>query len=80
MSGSESAPKPPSLKGLLTKSSHVLIGDVFHVTQVVSSSVTLPSQVNLRLSKSACPSSGAIPMLRENVPMTEPSFGATEKM
>ena len=80
MSGSESAPKPPSFKGLLRKSSQVLIGEVLHVTQVVSSSVTLPSHVNFLLSNSACPKSGAIPMLRENVPNTDPSFGATEKI
>src|SRR5262249_61334002 len=44
----------------------------------LTSSVTLPSQVNLVLSNSALSSNGAVPWLRENVPMTEPSFGATE--
>ena len=41
---------------------------------MVLSSVTLPSQVNLRLSNSALSTSGEMPMLRENVPNTEPSF------
>src|SRR5262249_39788593 len=80
MSGSASAPRPPNLDGLARKSFQFLIGDEFQVTQVVSSSVILPSQVNFRLSNSAWPRSGAMPMLRENVPSTEPSFGATEKM
>src|SRR6516165_7958198 len=79
ISGSASAPRPPSFDGLLRKSLQVLIGEEFQVTHVVSSSVMLPSQVNFRLSNSAW-RSGAIPMLRENVPNTEPSFGATEKM
>ena len=78
MSGSEPAPSPPNFDGLVRKSSQFFIGDVFQVTQVVLSSVTLPSQVNLRLSNSALSTSGEMPMLREKVPNTEPSFAATE--
>jgi hypothetical protein len=48
------------------------------VTQRLTSSVTLPSHENFVLSNSALSMSGAMPWLRENVPMTEPSFGATE--
>src|SRR5215469_8590697 len=80
MSGSAPGPSPPSLDGLLMKSAQVLIGDEFQVRQTVLSSVMLPSQVNLRLSKLALSSSGEMPMLRENVPITEPFLGAAEKM
>ena len=78
MSGSAPAPSPPNFDGLVRKSSQFFIGDVFQVTQIVLSSVTLPSQVNLRLSNSALSTSGEMPMLREKVPNTEPSFAATE--
>jgi hypothetical protein len=49
------------------------------VTQVETSSVTLPSQVNLVPSNVApLPSRGLIPVVRENVPIAVPSFGAAE--
>ena len=55
-----------------------LIGDVFQLMQTVTSLVMLPSQVNFRASKFAWPISAAPAMPRANVPMTVPSFGATE--
>ena len=59
------------------KSFQVFTGEVCQVTQRLTSSVTLPIQLNLVLSNSALPSSGAMPWLRENVPNTNPSLGAT---
>ena len=52
---------------------------VFQVTQVETSSVTLPSQENLVPSKVAPLSkSGLIPVVRAKVPIALPSFGAAE--
>ncbi len=59
------------------KSFQVLTGVVCQVTQVDTSSVTLPSQENLVPSKVApLSSSGLIPVVRANVPNAVPSLGA----
>ena len=77
MSGSELGPWPPSVTGLVMKSFQVFTGDVCQVTQVETSSVTLPSQLNSRESKLAPLSSkGLMPVVRAKVPKYVPSFGA----
>ena len=78
MLGSEPAPSLPKVAGVTRRSLKVFTGASRPVTQRLTSSVTLPSQVNWVLSNSALSSNGAMPWLRENVPMTEPSFAATE--
>ena len=78
MLGSEPAPSPPNVVSRASTSFQVFTGESCRVTHRLTSSVTLPIQVNLVLSNSALPSSGAMPWLREKVPMTEPSLGATE--
>ena len=64
------------VKGFASMSSKVLIGEVCQVMQTLTSVEMLPSQENFVASNGAPASSGATAMLRENVPMTEPSFGA----
>ena len=76
MSGSAPAPRPPIVNGFVSMSFQVLIGEVFQVMHTLTSVEMLPSQVNLEASNGASSSSGATAMLRENVPMTVPSFGA----
>ncbi len=69
MSGSELGPWPPRVTGLVSMSFQVLTVDVCQVTQVLMSSVTLPSQANLVPSNVApLSSSGLMPVVREKVP------------
>jgi hypothetical protein len=58
----------------------VLTGEVCQVTQLDTSLVTLPSQVNLVPSNGAVAgvSSGVVAMVRPKVPNVVPSLGATE--
>ena len=61
MLGSEPAPSPPKVAGVTRSSLKVFTGASWRVTQRLTSSVTLPSQVNLVLSNSALSSNGAMP-------------------
>ena len=57
----------------------VFTGEACQVAQTLTSSVPLPSQVNLRASNwvALVPISGSIARPREKWPMTVPSLGAT---
>ena len=78
MSGSDAEPSPPTVKAVVSASVQLFTGASRQVTQVLTSSVPLPSQLNLRESNCVllAPISGSIAMPREKVPMTEPSLGA----
>ena len=60
-------------------SSQVFTGAVCQMTNTLASLVPLPSQMNFVASNCAWlpPISGSIAMPRLNMPMVEPSFGAT---
>ncbi len=59
-------------------SCQVLMPTVCHIAHRLLLLAMLPIQVNARPSNLASPSSGSIGMLRDMVPNTLPSFGATE--
>ena len=78
MSGSEPEPSPPTVNGIFSASAQVFTADSCQVTQVETSLVPLPSQVNFCASNDVwlVPISGSIAMPRENMPITLPSLGA----
>ncbi len=78
MSGSDPGPSPPSVNGWTNTSGQRLTTDVCQVAQTLTLVAMLPSQMKLRPSNWALPISGSTATLRPNVPITLPSFGATE--
>src|SRR5258705_13251549 len=78
-SGSEPAPSPPAVNGVLSMSAQVLTGDVCQVAQKLISLAPLPSQVNLVASNCtlAVPINGSMGRPRPNVPNTVPSLAET---
>src|SRR3982074_1938810 len=77
MSGSDAEPSPPTVKAVVSASVQAFPGPSRQVTQVLTPSVPLPSQLNLRESNCVllAPISGSIAIPREKVPMTEPPLG-----
>ena len=76
------APPPAMISSCPNRSSAVFTGAVCQVTQVETSLVMLPSQVNLVPSNCAFAgagvSSGVEAIVRPKVPKAVPSLGATE--
>src|SRR5262249_36019602 len=78
LSRSAPAPSPPSATGLASTSAQVLTALACQVAHRLALLVMLPSQVKLRASSLRSPSSGSTGRLRDIVPITVPSLGATE--
>ena len=76
---SAEVPVPPTMSSLVSMSSNVLMPLVFQATQMLTSLLALPIQVNLVASNCAAllPSSGSKPVPRPMMPKAVPSFGPT---
>ena len=70
---------PPTISSLVSMSSNLVMPLVFQATQMLTSLLALPIQVNLVASNCAAllPSSGSKPVPRPMMPKAVPSFGPT---